>query len=79
MSVTYNLFVAMSIIESLQSKEAIPSSDKVERAKAYLNAARSLRRNRRERGVDHVDHYYKDLDGDWLEQWAQEEAEIGED
>lgn len=69
----------MSIENSLQNKNGLQSPDRVTDALSYLKAARTLRRNRRALGIDHVELYYKDLDGDWLDKWAEEEAEDGED
>jgi hypothetical protein len=71
--------VGMSIENSLLNKDGLQGPNRVAEALSYLKAARTLRRNRRALGGEHVELYYKDLDGDWLDKWAEEEAEDGEE
>jgi hypothetical protein len=44
--------------------------EKITRAREALEMARSLRRSRREMGVDGIRQFVKDVDGDWLENWS---------
>jgi hypothetical protein len=39
-----------------------------------LKAARTLQKLRRSHGVNRVDLIVEDVEGDWLEQWGEEEA-----
>ena len=67
--------LGMSIENNLLNRDGLQSPDRVADALSYLKAARTLRRNRRALGSDHVELYYKDLDGDWLDKWAEIESE----
>lgn len=60
----------MSIENNILNKDEIESPDRVERALSYLQSARTLRRNRRDLGHKHVELYYEDIDGNWLEDLA---------
>ena len=56
--------VAMTTcLETLREK-------KIARAREALERARSLRRGRKEYGIDGICHHIKDVDGDWLEKWS---------
>jgi hypothetical protein len=41
-----------------------------------LKAARQMQRDRRAHGVERVNLYYKDVEGDWLEKWGEGDSEI---
>lgn len=45
----------------------------LERVQAALEAATELEQARLELGLDHVDIYVSDVEGDWLEEWGEEE------
>ena len=56
-----------------------PSSNLPSFAEA-LAAARQMQQDWLEHGVDFVDLYVEDVDGDWLEEWSEDEpAENGSD
>lgn len=46
----------------------------ITRAKAALERVRSIRRTRRSLGVDGICEHVKDVDGNWLENWTDEES-----
>lgn len=51
----------------------ILNKDAVESALLSLKAIRTYERNRRTPGTNRVDLYYKDVEGDWLEKWDDED------
>ena len=50
-------------LETLREKKSLLAREALERA-------RSLRRARKEFGIDRICHHIKDVDGDWLEKWS---------
>ena len=61
------------------NKKPQPSSNLPSFAEA-LAAARQMQQDWLEHGVDFVDLYVEDVDGDWLEEWSENEpAESGSD
>jgi hypothetical protein len=44
-----------------------------------LKAARELRQMRRKHGINYIDLVVDDVDGDWLEQWGEDEVLNSED
>ncbi|MBR8834118.1 MAG: hypothetical protein DSM106950_08770 [Stigonema ocellatum SAG 48.90 = DSM 106950] len=46
----------------------------ITRAKAAIKRVRSIRRSRRSLGVDGICEHVKDVDGNWLENWTDEET-----
>jgi hypothetical protein len=55
-------------------QNAIPEQPIPETALKSLRAARTLQKMRRSHGVNRVDLIVEDIEGDWLEQWSEEEA-----
>ncbi len=49
--------------------------ERLEQFLQHLEAARQLQRDWMNYGLDSVDIYFEDIDGDWLEKWGEEEAE----
>lgn len=43
---------------------------RISRARAALQRSRDLRNSRRTLGVDGIHQFVKDVDGDWLDDWA---------
>ncbi len=61
-------------IENSVIQNAIPEQTIQETALESLRAARTLQKMRRSHGVNRVDLIVDDVEGDWLEQWGEEEA-----
>jgi hypothetical protein len=61
-------------IENSVIQNAIPEQPIQESALESLRAARILQKIRRSHGVNRVDLIAEDVEGDWLEQWGEEEA-----
>lgn len=57
--------------------QSITFSDKERLEKVWqsLQAAQKLQNDRLTFGIDHVNLYVEDVDGDWLERWGEEEEE----
>lgn len=57
--------------------KSITFSDKERLEKVWqsLQAAQKLQDDRLTFGIDHVNLYVEDVDGDWLERWGEEEEE----
>ena len=55
--------------------QSITFSDKERLEKVWesLQAAQKLQNDRLTFGIDHVNLYVEDVDGDWLERWGEEE------
>lgn len=49
--------------------------ERLEQFLQHLEAARQLQRDWMNYGLDSVDIYFEDIDGDWLEKWGEEEEE----
>lgn len=47
---------------------------KVSKAKEALQRARALRESRKVFGVDGINQFVDDVDGDWLENWSEEDT-----
>lgn len=47
---------------------------KVGKAKEALQQARALRESRKVFGVDGINQFVDDVDGDWLEKWSEEDT-----
>lgn len=47
--------------------------ERLEQFREHLEAARQLQRDWMTYGVDCVDLYFEEIDGDWLEKWGEEE------
>ena len=64
----------------MQSNDKPQSSSKLPSFAEALAAARQMQQDWLEHGVDFVDLYVEDVDGDWLEEWSENEpAESGSD
>ena len=50
-----------------------PSQARVEKALQSLRAAQKLQKDRLNFGIDHVNLYVEDVEGDWLERWGEDE------
>ena len=50
-----------------------PSQDRVAKALQSLRAAQKLQEDRLNFGIDHVNLYVEDVEGDWLERWGEDE------
>ena len=50
-----------------------PSQDRVAKALQSLRAAQKLQEDRLNFGVDHINFYVEDVEGDWLERWGEDE------
>jgi hypothetical protein len=61
-------------IENSVIQNAIPEQPIQETALESLRAARILQKMRRSHGVNRVDLIVDDVEGDWLEQWGEEET-----
>ena len=62
----------------MQSNDKPQSSSKLPSFAEALAAARQMQQDWLEHGVDFVDLYVEDVDGDWLEKWSEDEpAENG--
>jgi hypothetical protein len=61
-------------IENSVIQNAIPEQPIQETSLESLRAARTLQKMRRSHGVNRVDLIVDDVEGDWLEQWGEEEA-----
>lgn len=65
--------INMSIEKNILNESAVDSDrDELEDILFSLGAARKLQRDKRTLGVDRVDSYYKNAEGDWLENWQEE-------
>jgi hypothetical protein len=58
-----------SVIQNATSEQPMP-----ETAPESLRAARTLQKMQRSHGVNRVDVIVDGVEGDWLEQWGEEEA-----
>ncbi len=47
------------------------SKDRLEKAWQALQAAQDLQENRIRFGLEHVNLYVEDVEGDWLETWGE--------
>ena len=58
-------------------RQSIARSDKERLEKVWqsLEAAQKLQSDRLSFGLDHVNLYVEDVDGDWLERWGEDEEE----
>ena len=64
----------------MQSNDKPQSSSNLPSFAEALAAARQIQQDWLEHGVDFVDLYVEDVDGDWLEEWSEDEpAENGSD
>jgi hypothetical protein len=61
-------------IENSVIQNAIPEQPIQETPLESLRAARTLQKMRRSHGVNRVDLIVDDVEGDWLEQWGEEET-----
>jgi hypothetical protein len=61
-------------IENSVIQNSIPGQLIQETALESLRAARTLQKMRHSHGVKRVDLIVDDAEGDWLEQWGEEEA-----
>lgn len=61
-------------IENAIIQNATPGEPIQEASLESLRAARTLQKMRRSYGVNRVDLIVDGVDGDWPEQWAEEEA-----
>ena len=50
-----------------------PSQDRVAKALQSLRAAQKLQEDRLNFGIDHINFYVEDVEGDWLERWREDE------
>ena len=55
-------------------ENSILSSSDVESALLTLKAIQTYSRAKREHGINRVDIYIEDVDGDWLEQWESDDS-----
>ncbi len=47
-----------------------PRQDRVAKALQSLRAAQKLQDDRLNFGIDHINLYVEDVEGDWLERWG---------
>lgn len=50
-----------------------PSQERVAKALQSVRAAQKLQEDRLNFGIDHVNLYVEDVEGDWLERWGEDE------
>ena len=50
-----------------------PRQDRVAKALQSLRAAQKLQDDRLNFGIDHINLYVEDVEGDWLERWGEDE------
>ena len=50
-----------------------PSQARVAKALQSLRAAQKLQEDRLNFGIDHINFYVEDVEGDWLERWREDE------
>lgn len=53
----------------------LSKEDRWETVWQALQAAQQLQKDRLTFGIDHVNMYVEDVDGDWLERWGEDEEE----
>jgi hypothetical protein len=56
-------------------EQAILSQKKVDRALETLRANRRYQQDKLTLGLDRVDRYVEDIEGDWLDDWTDEAGE----
>ena len=54
-------------------ESVILSKDAVEEARESLRAIQKYEQDQRTHGVNRVELYVEDIDGDWLEEWGSED------
>jgi hypothetical protein len=57
------------------NKVILKRSEKVSNALETLKANRQFSQDKITYGLHHVDRYVDDVEGDWLENWSEEDAE----
>lgn len=75
-AVMMNLFIDKDNVkcEAIMGIEnSILNKDAVESSLLSLKAIRTYQHDRRTNGVKRVELYYKDIEGDWLETWGDED------
>jgi hypothetical protein len=58
-------------------EQAILSQKKVDRALETLRANRRYQQDKLTLGLDRVEQYVEDIEGDWLDDWTDEAGEDG--
>lgn len=56
----------------------LSNQERLEKVWQALQAAQQLQEDRLNWGINHVNLYVENVDGDWLENWGEEEEELGE-
>ncbi|MBD2204296.1 hypothetical protein H6G33_15245 [Calothrix sp. FACHB-1219] len=56
-------------------QRSVEPQERLETFLEHLAAARDLQRNWMTYGLDYVDRYVEDVDGDWWEKWEEEEQQ----
>ncbi|MBD2354045.1 hypothetical protein H6G41_05315 [Tolypothrix sp. FACHB-123] len=56
-------------------QRSLEPQERLEKFLEHLAAARELQRNWMTYGLDYVDKYVEDVDGDWWEKWEEEEQQ----
>ncbi|NEP89317.1 MAG: hypothetical protein F6K18_22145 [Okeania sp. SIO2C2] len=58
--------------------ETLSNKERLEKVWHALQAAQQLQEDRLTWGINHVDLYVENIDGDWLEKWGEDEEELSE-
>ena len=56
----------------------LSNQERLEKVLQALQAAQQLQEDRLTWGINHVNLYVENVDGDWLEKWGEDEEELGE-
>ena len=58
--------------------ETLSNKERLEKVWHALQAAQQLQEDRLTWGINHVNLYVENIDGDWLEKWGEDEEELSE-
>ncbi len=58
----------------MTSSIPVPTKERFEEIWQALQAVEQLQADRLKWGLDHVDLYVENIDGDWLERWGEEDS-----
>lgn len=56
----------------------LSNQERLEKVFQALQAAQQLQEDRLTWGINHINLYVENVDGDWLERWGEDEEELGE-
>ncbi|MGB3514606.1 MAG: hypothetical protein WBA93_36430 [Microcoleaceae cyanobacterium] len=62
----------------VRTSTTLSNQERLEKVWQALQAAQQLQEDRLSWGINHVNLYVENVDGDWLENWGEEEEELGE-